>query len=174
MIFLRWLVYIIVFYISFVLLFPKNEVINYVEKKFLVHMKVDTKIELTNSIEGYKAKNSTVYYKNAPIAVNQSLDINPFLFYNIIKIKNTTLEGMAGSLLPQKIDDILIKYTLLDPMNIHVDAKGQFGTIKGNIDLKTSIFSLDLTPSPLMNTRYQFILRNMKKVGQIYRYEYKI
>ena len=174
MIVLRGLFYLIIFYVTVVFFLPKNEIVAYVDTKFLSQEQISQKVELQNSYFGYIANNSTFLYQKNAVADIETIEINPYLFYNTLNLKKTKLLGMAGSIFPSKIENAQAVYSILDPTKILLDISGDFGKAVGYFDLTTFMVHLEVTASSTMKKNYSFILKNMKKSDKIYIYEYKL
>lgn len=153
---------------------PKNEILSYVDTKILKQYKVKQTVALENKIFGYKAQNSNFSYQNNPVAKIESIVLNPYLFYNTIVVKNIELEGMAGSLFPKRIENGIIKYSLINPTKISLAISGDFGKATGSFDMIKFQLHLELSPSSIMKRNYSFVLKTMKKSNKKYIYEYKL
>jgi len=171
---LRSLFYIVIFYITMVYFLPKNEILSYTDAKILKQYKVKQTVQLENKIFGYKAQNSTFSYQNNLVAKVQSIAFNPYLFYNTIVVKNIELQGMAGSLFPKRIENGIIKYSIINPTKISLAINGDFGKATGFFDMTNFQLHLELTPSSIMKRNYSFLLKTMKKSNKKYIYEYKL
>jgi hypothetical protein len=62
---------------------------------------------------------------------------------------------------------------VLNPLNITIKAKGDFGILSGKISILDSKLLLAIRPSSLMRNQYKSYLRQLKKINKgEYRYEY--
>ncbi len=108
-------------------------------------------------------KNPTIALKAVKTAEVSQISINPFLFFNTITAKNITLNALVKTYAPQKIQEVTLHYTLLNPLHITADAQGDFGKATIDYALTTSHLELVLKPSQEMLTHYRNSLRELKK-----------
>lgn len=174
MIVLRALLYVIIFYTTVVFFLPKNEIVSYVDTKFLQSEGVSHNLQLENKFFGYVGDNTDFIYQKNAVAIAKTIDINPYLFYNTVDITKIKLQGMAGSVFPSKIEKANAVYSVLNPTKISLDIRGDFGKAIGYFDLVNFMIYLEVTPSSTMKSNYSFILKNMKKSNKFYIYEYKL
>lgn len=171
---IRGFSYVVVFYITLILFLPKNEIVLYIDNKFLSKNEVKQNIQLENKIFGYSALNSRLMYQGNSIAQIKSIEINPYLVYNSIEISRIKLEGIVGGFFPSEIDKASIVYNITNPTKLSITIKGDFGNATGYLDIVAMKIHFEVVPSALMKKGYSFILNNMKKSNEIYIYEYKL
>ena len=174
MIVLRMFLYIMVFCISLIYFLPKNELVDFAVKNYIVKYDADVNLNLKNKILSYEASNSNIFYKNAKVLNIKNLKVDPFILYNGINGRNITLEGMAAGFFPKNIKQFSASYSIFDPKKVTFKADGDFGSLTGRLDLATLKVYIEMIPSVLMKKQYSFVLNNMKKTAKNYIYEYKL
>lgn len=174
MIVLRGILYILIFYTTIVFCLPKNEIVSYVDTKFLQAEKISHNFVLNNKFFGYVGKDTNFMYEKNSVALVQDIEINPYLFYNTVTLNKIKLQGMAGSVFPSKIEKATAVYSVIDPTKMLLNISGDFGKAVGYFDLSSFKIHLEITPSSTLKKNYSFILKNMKKSNKIYIYEYKL
>lgn len=174
MIVLRFITYIVVFLFSLVYFFPKDNGINYIKEKYIKQYKIDFTASIDDTFYDIKSTNTSLQYNKDTMAVAKEIVIKPYFLYNSIDINNIKLYGFAGGVFPTPIDNINIKYTILNPFAIELSGMGSFGMMNGKLDLRDLKLRIELKPSSLMINNYFIVLNQMKKENDIYIYEYKL
>ena len=174
MIFFRAITYIIIFFITTIYFFPKNEVLFYVVENYIKKYDINIKATLENDKLSYISRDSKVYYKDENTAIAKNFKLNPFIVYNKVEVENITLVGMAAGFFPKNIKNLKATYSVLNPKNVLLLGSGDFGRFTGRIDLFETKVYIELTPSSIMKKNYSFLLKELKKNGTHYTYEYKL
>ncbi|WP_456389722.1 hypothetical protein [Hydrogenimonas sp.] len=117
--------------------------------------------ERTASPIGCDMQRMTLLYTHSAVAKVRNVRISLLE----IRLSSIHLEGIAASLLPANIYTATIR---LLPGTIK--AKGDFGTLKGEISWRTRSVRLVLSPSPLMRKNFTSTLRyfNLRNGKYIY------
>jgi len=162
----------IVFFIMVLLYFtPKQELYYFGEhelKKYKVIFSDEDVIENSLSLT---IKNMKITYDSIDAANVQSVDIKLFGLYNSISVNDVQLTSIAANFIPLKIDNIEVKYTIIDPLNLKLFAVGEFGEVNARVNILDRNASLLLKPSKKMLSRYRSTLRQLRKNKQgEYRY----
>lgn len=174
MIFLRVTFYILIFLITLIYFFPKNELISYVNSTVLSQYKTNAKITFENKVLNYVSSDSSVTYQKNLVADISSIKVSPYILFNEITLKNIKLKGIAGSVFPSKMDNVKLLYTITDPTRINMKAEGSFGKAIGYFDLLNSLIHIEVSPSRTLKKNFSFILKYMKRSKNVYTYEYKL
>ena len=174
MIFLRILFYIVIFLITLIYFFPKNELISYVNSTALSQYKTNAKITFDNEMLNYVSSDSSVTYQKNLVANISSIEVAPYILFNKITLNNINLKGMVGSLFPSKINNAKLLYDITDPTRINMKAEGDFGKAIGYFDLLNSLIHIEVSPSRTLKKNFSFILKYMKRSKNVYTYEYKL
>ncbi|SFV70786.1 hypothetical protein MNB_SM-5-1484 [hydrothermal vent metagenome] len=104
-----------------------------------------------------------LYVESIQSATIERVDIALFAFYNEIEADNIHLSSALASMLPTKIENVDIKYSVLNPLNVTFTAVGDFGRVQGVANIKERKIIAFLKPSSLMLRNYRATLRNFKK-----------
>ncbi len=156
-------VYTFIFFISLEFFTPKVQLFYLLEQQ--IH-KFDVVID-EKSVEdtGFSLKiNSFDIYVKGIKSVNiEELKITPFLVYNYIGIKNIHLDDTMKSFLPLDIESVDIKYSIFNPLNILIHAKGDFGEASAKVNILDKKVSASLEPSGIMKKRFSQTLKMLKK-----------
>ncbi len=114
------------------------------------------------SLAGCRLKRVTLLYDHTPVAAVRSFALLPWR----IEAQGIRLEGMLGNLLPPHIESVRF-----DPLTGILEARGDFGDMRGHVFYWDRKISLSLKPSALMKRRYRQILGEFRYINGSYRYE---
>ena len=152
------------FFIASIMFFlPKTNFYYLVEnelKKQNIVISNETIIE-----SGFKLdiKDADVFFNSIKSAKVKDIEITSLLFYNSVDITDVKLYALAGSFFPTKIQNITFRYTILNPLNININANGGFGKAKATFSIVDKRLHLTINPSKKMLKRYKKTLRFLTK-----------
>ena len=63
------------------------------------------------------------------------LELNIFFLYNTLIIKEITTDEVVHKVAPKSVDEVSVKYSVLDPLRVKLNGLGSFGTMDGNVTL---------------------------------------
>jgi len=166
-------IFFLLFFVYALLFFaPKKEIYYMVEQKIKpLDIIIDKESFYDNGFV-FGIDNADIYFKGIKSARLDSINITMLLFYNKISIPAFRLNDDFSDFLPAKIKFINIKHTILNPLEISINAKGDFGKADGVVDLKTRTIKILFRFSKTVVTKYRQTLRGLKKTKEGYRYEY--
>ena len=160
---LKILAYIVFFFLMLIYFMPKENIYFYAEHEL---QKFDVVIAHEKVIDdgvGLKLEDASVYVKDIKSANVGEVDVSIFGVYNHIFAKNINLTSTASSFLPLKVALVSIGYTIMNPLKVVIFAKGDFGELRGDVNLLDRNATMLLYPSKIMKSRYRSTLRNFKK-----------
>lgn len=169
----KYLMYGVFFIISLMLFFPKENLYFFVEKKLLEKKIVISDEQVESKLFSFIVSNADVYYEGIKFSKVKTVDIDTYLFVNSINIKKIKISDGFKSFVPQNIDNIKLKYSVLNPMIIEIISTGEFGSLSGNINVLDRTIIVYLKASNKMKNKYKNILKQMKPEEGEYTYEYK-
>lgn len=82
---------------------------------------------------------------------------------NSIIVQDITLSGALSSFIPLKIESLELSYSILNPLNITLYSKGDFGEAHGNFALLEQEAKVSLIPSQQMQKEFKHTLREFKQ-----------
>jgi len=109
---------------------------------------------------------ASVNVKSIESATIKEIDLKIFGLYNAVHLKEITLASVAASMVPTKIDTIMMHYSVLDPVHLKAKASGEFGDAQMELDLLDLAVHLELHPSKKMLSSYRGTLRDLKKTKE--------
>lgn len=91
--------------------------------------------DISNSLVYLEVNNGEVLLDNQKIAVIDHIRIIPLVLINKLTLSSITFSPLYRSLIPGKVDTLVLTYSLLHPLSVSIQGDGDFGHCDGNIDL---------------------------------------
>jgi len=165
--------------IAFILIFafflPKKNLLYFIQKElYPSHIVFDFK-QVSESGYSLKLQESILYFEGVDVFTCKRSEIRTYLLYNTIFLKNIVLSDLAKEFIPLKVDNLKIIYGIHSPLQLSFNGNGDFGTVKGYVDLVQKKLFLILYPSVKMKKKYYKTLRYLhkNKQGELsYEYNY--
>ncbi len=152
-----------------IIFLPKKNLYYMLESQLLQENKIILSDETLKDQYLYlDVSNATLYYEGIEAGLVGNIKFVPLIFANIINVDNASFSSEISNIIPKKVQNLRIYHTIIDPLNINITAKGDFGEIFGFISLATQELFLELIPSESMYTKYRGILLKFKKVDNKY------
>jgi hypothetical protein len=117
------------------LLSPKQELYYLLEKELKKNGIIISNETIHDRWYGFIIENADIYLKGAKMAQVSKLELNIFFLYNTLTIQGVETNDAIHNVAPKSIQESLIKYSILDPLKVTLDAKGSFGVAKGEAEL---------------------------------------
>ena len=105
------------------------------------------------------------------MANTADLQLNIFFFYNSLNIENIKMDESLQSMAPKVIDELNVKYSVLNPLNVTLDGLGSFGTATGVVALKAKQVRIDFPVAKEIQTFKKFLKKD-KTGGWYYEKNY--
>lgn len=172
---LKIIFYPLIFLFMLIAFLPKNELYYFalleLKKENIVIAKETTK----ENFFGFEIDSASTSFNGLPIANIDSTKIQTLLFTNTIEISNIQVEQGFSKFVPSKIDEVIIKYTVLNPLFIIMNAKGKEFSVQGHFDIVSLKFHLDIDASKSFIKNYSMILKYLKQTKEGgYYFEYAL
>jgi len=115
---------------------PKQELYYLLEKTLKEQQDIIISNEtVKDTWYGVKIADADIYVKGAKMVHIGELELNIFFVYNTLKVKEITTDEVVHKVAPKRIDEALVKYSVLNPLKITLNGLGSFGTLDGNVSL---------------------------------------
>ncbi|NPA81753.1 MAG: hypothetical protein GXO31_03985 [Epsilonproteobacteria bacterium] len=158
-------------YLSLVFLMPKANLWFTLEK----FLKKDSLIVSNEKVLDFWAflnvKNGDLYFEDLKVAKISDMKAFPYLFYNLVTLKDISSSKDIKNVIDFKIDNIKIQNSVIKPFMIFLKGKGNIGSFSGFVDLKNKILKVVLIPSKTFKNN-RSILRFFRKTKEGFVYEY--
>ncbi len=168
----KFFAYFIFFIIMLYAFFPKAN-LYYQAQTYLANYKIKiTNATLHENIFSLNLQHVTVAYEGIKTAKIAKMHIVLLGISNSIDVNGIILSGIVKNFLPQRIDKASLHYSILHPLEIKAELKGDFGNAKCFYEIGKDKLIMQLYPSAIMKTHYKSSLRELKKLKNgVYRYE---
>ena len=115
----------------------------------------------------------TVNYNKINIAKVNQVSISSLFFITKIEVNNVKTDEALKSFIPGYIKEVEFIYSLLNPLNITINADFGKGNAFANIDLINHKMVINLDVSKSFMNKYNDLKSKFKKNGKYYTYEFK-
>lgn len=160
---LKFFAYLAFFVTALIFFAPKLGMYYFLENELKSYDVIISGETLEDEGMSLNIKDGQIFVKSIESATIKECELTFLLFYNSINAKEITLSQSAKSFLPLKIEELSVRYTLLNPLYIKVYAVGEFGSATAHVDILQRTAHVDLVPSEIMNKEYKNSLREFKK-----------
>ncbi len=160
--------FLTLFFIVF--LSPKKQLYFYLEEKLQTNNIIiyQEKIESLNT--GIWLKDGLVSYDKIFIGLFSDITINTYYFKTNLIVHSFLIDKDFETFVPSQVEKIELSHSFLSPLNVLIEAKGEFGELTGSYDFISSKLTLNLKPSDIMKTK-KASLKLMTKTKDGYIYE---
>ncbi len=131
----KTLLIMLIGWLALLFFMPKAELYYGVEKALA---KKDIRLNENSINEGIfslHVTGITIYVKGIALAQIEELHFFTLLFYSKLDIYDLLVDEALHKQVPPHTKRLRLKHTLLNPVNLTLDANGSFGTAEGNINL---------------------------------------
>jgi len=146
----------------------------FLEKQFETKSIIFSNEKINAGLFDISLTGSNITYEEKKFAKVEKLKLTSYLFYNTLEIKNIEVMKKFTKKYPVKTDEFIVKYSVLNPLFVDINAQGDFGILKGKVDLVKQKITYVLKASKSMKKNYQQILRKMKQTKGEYIYEQQL
>ncbi len=161
------LVFILIFYFSFLLLAPKRELYHLFEKEIYKSGIIIDGEDLEETQIGVKLIHPSIIYQGAKIAEAKEIKIVSMIFYSRITIEGIEDDAGMRNLFPLMPTAVVINYSIIEPGRLNITVYSDFGRAEGYYDLDTGILHLNLDK----NADISSVKRYLKKSENGWYYE---
>ncbi|MEN8303570.1 MAG: hypothetical protein ABFQ64_05835 [Campylobacterota bacterium] len=158
--------YFIFFILALIYFIPKASAYYFLESKLKTHSIIVANEEIADQPLCLRVKNTDIYADSIKFANISEVDIHLFVIYNRVVLTDITLSNIAKTLVPLKVNEVEVSYSILNPFNIKAFAVGDFGELDATYSVFDGALHLELTPSKLMLMNYAGTLKQLKKTEQ--------
>jgi len=142
---------------------PKTSLYYFIEEQLKAYSIVMDKETIEDDVLGFNISNGVLYVDSILGADIEDIEMDLFGLYNTVEIENIRLSSVTASFIPSHIRHVKISYSLFNPVNIVMDAEGEFGDLSATFNVREALFHLNLRPSQAMLKGYKNTLKNLEK-----------
>jgi len=160
----KFFAYFVFFLVALVFFSPKEALYHQLEQKIKSFGIVVSQETLSDNGFSFEIDNAQIFVKKIPSVNIEYFKLSLFGLYNGVEVQKVELAKALKSFAPTKIEFIEVNHSILNPLHIMANAKGEFGDAKVDVDILERKLILHLQPSKLMFKNYKSTLRNLKKL----------
>jgi len=162
------------FFLGLILLWlfaPKVELYYYLEKSLKEKDIIISNETITDTWYGLKVENADIYVAGAKVADATELTFNFFFLYSSLNIEQIKMDKSLANMAPKEVNTMNAVYSVIDPLNIKLDAEGSFGVLTGTVALHDRKVEILFPVAKEIKTIKKF-LRKDKEKGWYYETNY--
>jgi len=147
---------------ALLLFMPKTQLYYFLEETLA---KQDVRINEKKIVESFFAleiKDAQVYYKGIPVATIQHANVLAPLLYDRITLAGIEVDELLRDEVPAKIDKLEVRYSIIDPLHVHIAAIGSFGVANGSFEIRTRKVHIDITQAKEIETLKPWLQKGEK------------
>jgi len=173
-VFFKYIVYIVLFSYMMIVFLPKTNVY-YLGLDFLKPYKVFIVSEnIKDNSLSLDIENLKVKYEGIEVAQIESLSVGTYLYRTTLEIDAIKANDVLKNFIPEYVQKISITHNVFkNPFKIDINARFKQGRAFGEVDLLERKVMISLDVSRNFISKYRDILKNLKKNGKYYTYEYQ-
>jgi hypothetical protein len=118
---------------------PKQELYYALEHQLSKNSIEINEKDIKENLFGLKIDGATIFYDEVSLAKVSNISFATFLFYTKLNISNIDIDDTFKSMVPFKLNDINITYSILSPTKANIYTSGDFGDAIGYIDINRTI-----------------------------------
>jgi len=161
---MKFLAYTLFFILALIAFLPKENLFFLLEKELAKQEVFISNEVIATAPFSMQIEDAFVSYKGIEAAKIEKTELLFLLFYNEIVLNNIELVSLVRNYWPSKVESVVIHYSVVNPLKIKTEAKGEFGEIEAQYLLSESKVRVVLKPSKLLLSRYRRTLRYFKKL----------
>jgi len=161
--FSKFLAFSLFFFIALILFMPKENFYFLLEKELQKFDVVVSEERLQERSLSLEIENLHITAKEVDSAVIERADVMLLGFYNSIFFEGIELSSIVSVYLPPKLESVKVKYSILNPFIVYVDAHGEFGEAQLHFSLLESQLQASVKPSKKMLKEYKKSMRMLQK-----------
>jgi len=140
----KTLIIILALYLAILLFMPKEAFYYALEKELVKYDIKLNEVSIKERLFSLEIKNISGYVKGINLISIDKITFFTLLFFTKIEIDNIQIDESIGKMLPQAIDYIKIKHSILSPLFVDVNAKGTFGEAIAKINILKRRVHIDI------------------------------
>jgi len=168
---IRFLGFVVLFVIVIFAMLPKKNLYYYAESLMQPHEIIISDETFHDYGLWASITQGTAYVKGIPVAQISKATLIPAFLYNSLEFSDVSVAKSMQQFLPGNIESLSIKGTAFYPIKWWMSGKGDFGSLKGDLNLLNRTISLTIYPSENFAKRYPALAKNLTQKEDYYIYE---
>ena len=160
---MKFLAYLLFFVVALAMFMPKSSFYFLLEENLKKFNVVVSNEELSSDIFSLYIHNLELTTKGIDSALIKEADVTLLVFYNHLALRDIQLSSIIEAYAPSKVKNLDVKYSVINPLEVELEASGEFGKVYGTFNIQTRSLELSLKPSKKMLREYKKTMRFLKK-----------
>ena len=139
------LLFFIVVLLSLAIFAPKRELYYLLEAYLMRQDIIIDNEEIESGFFALTLHHPVLYVKGIKVADIEEISLFTLFFYTTISAKGIKTDASFRRWVPGQIDIVSLRYQVLNPLNITLQAKGSFGVGNGYFSIDKRVLHIDLT-----------------------------
>lgn len=161
--FFKFFLFVFLFFASLIYFFPKINGYYLLENELQKYKVVLSDEDVKDRGFSLEIEHANLSFESIQSAHVEKVTVTTLGIYNSLHVEDIRLLDVASSFIPLKVQNIDVRYSIMDPFNILGEAKGEFGELTLKLHVKDQKVSIILNPSKLMLGQYKNTLNYMRK-----------
>jgi hypothetical protein len=157
----------VLFWIALLAFMPKEEIYFALERKLVKEGVEINEQKITEGLFDLTIESPVIYVKGVKAATAQKVTFFTTFFMTKVIISDLRIDTQLRVMLFDGAKRVTLIHSVLDPLNIHIDAEGSFGLLSGIVSLKDHRVHIDFSDIKKIGT----IKSNLKKGEKGWYYE---
>lgn len=167
------ILYITIFIALLLIFLPKSSFYYLLENELEKNRIIISNEVLTEKYFSLDIHNAKIFFEGINVALIKKAKVQTYLVFNKLNVEDIKVLDSLKHMVPSKIKNIQVIYSILNFNKLKIEANGDFGTIEGYINLLDRNIYINLNASNIMKNNYSQILNKMNLKDGRYIYEYK-
>lgn len=135
---------LVVFWFGILVLMPKQGFYYKLEEQLNTQgIQLNEKV-IKESWFGLNLGDVSLYVKGIKIATIEKIELMSLLFYTTLEVKGVHLDDSFKAMMPQDVEEIEVRHSVLNPLLLSIDANASFAVITGEVEVMTRKVHLEL------------------------------
>jgi hypothetical protein len=157
----------VLLWIALLAFMPKEEIYFALERELAKQGVEINEQKITEGIFDLTIESPVIYVKGIKAATAQKVTFFTTLFMTRIAVSDLRIDTQLRAMLPESAKMLTLTHSVLDPLNIYIDAEGSFGVLTGSISVKDHKVHIDFVETKEIGT----IKSSLKKGEKGWYYE---
>ncbi|MCB4744734.1 MAG: hypothetical protein LGB07_03655 [Sulfurovum sp.] len=144
------------------LFMPKEEMYFRLEQELAKEGIEINEASTEESIFHFNLHDVSIYTKGIKVAHIDEVEFLTLLAYTRITVHGLDVDEGLKSMLPERIENLFLTYSMIAPLTVYIESKGSFGIAKGVLSLKERVLHMDFEKTKHMGAIQRYLKQGKK------------
>jgi len=166
---MKRLLYVLYVLVIAIVLIPKEKMFYTLEGVLAENQIFLSNETLNNRFISLEIDNIQVMADHLNVAGIKQMSLSPWIVYNRFSMSELEVSPQFRTFFPGKVDNVLVSYSILHPLSLHIRADGDFGSCEGSADLIKRAVRIVFASTPKLRNYPLLVLKlHQEKEGLVY------